>query len=200
MHAATYQVTITDTVSNCSELATVTVGQPDPINLSIDAISNVLCYGQSNGAVQVSGIGGMPSYTFDINAAGQVPNSSGQWTNLSGSYTVTVTDLNGCGSIDSFIITNPDTLTVELDTNNITCNGLVDGALNATIQGGVPSYTIVWNPLPSGVINGEDSIMSLPAGSYTITVQDSNGCIATATGLVLSPIIVSVTDNECIMC
>ena len=183
--------------------ANVTVGQPDLIDLSIDAISNVLCYGQSNGAVQVSGIGGTPTYTFDIDAPGQVPNNTGQWINLtSGSYTVTVVDLNGCGSIDSFTITNPDTLTIELDTTNITCNGLVDGALHATIQGGIPAYNIVWNPLPSGVTNGEDSIIGIPAGSYTITVQDSNGCIATAVGLVLEPdpILVTVIDTNALLC
>ena len=75
---------------------------------------------------------------------------------------------------------------------------MVDGALHATIQGGIPAYNIVWNPLPSGVTNGEDSIIGIPAGSYTITVQDSNGCIATAVGLVLEPdpILVTVIDTN----
>ncbi|TXB63328.1 adhesin, partial [Vicingus serpentipes] len=92
--------------------------------------------------------------------------------NLSAStYSLTVTDNNGCSVDSSVIITQPDLLSASISNLNVSCNGGNDGQATVTVNGGTSPYSYNWS-------NGDTTPTadSLTAGTYTITITDSLGC------------------------
>jgi gliding motility-associated-like protein len=90
------------------------------------------------------------------------------------SYTVTVTDINGCSNIDSVSVFANTEITVALNPTNITCNGLCNGEIESTINGGNSPYTYNWSNSNNQQINS-----NLCVGTYSLTVIDNLGCLAT---------------------
>lgn len=174
--ANTYRVTITD-ANNCVKIDSVTIMEPDAIVVSIDFSTDVLCNGDATGTATVSAIGGDGNYVFTSNAA--VPFVGSSISGLTaGSYIVTATDGNNCTGIQTLIINEPSVLSPTLFINNVGCGGPNGGsAAIRTTTGGVGPYTYLWAPDP-GVANGQgtDSIFNQPAGNYSVTVTDFNGC------------------------
>ncbi|MEX2596964.1 MAG: T9SS type A sorting domain-containing protein, partial [Salibacteraceae bacterium] len=99
-----------------------------------------------------------------------------------GSYTVTITDDNGCTDTETVSITEPGLLVAsiifEVDVN---CAGDSTGMAVATALGGATPYSYAW---PSGFLAANDTLSGLPAGLYTVTVTDANGCSDTSTALI----------------
>jgi hypothetical protein len=179
----THTVTVTDAVG-CSVVAQSTLAAPLAITANISTTA-VNCNGGSNGAASVAVTAGVAPYSF-IWSTGQTSTSlSGL---IAGTYTVTVTDFRGCTASFPAIVTQPSALNFTTVVTNITCNNLNNGSIAATPTGGTPGYTYLWS-------NGgtASSISSLPAGTYTLTVTDSKGCIRTsAAGTIVNPAVISV--------
>jgi gliding motility-associated-like protein len=150
---------------------------------------NVLCNGNNTGSINLTVTGGTGPYTYawSNNATVQDP-----LTLVAGTYSVTVTDANGCTATTSATITQPQSaLTVTTQTQNIICpNGT--GSINSIPAGGVSPYTYSWtNQATTQNING------LQVGIYTVTVNDFNGCQANASGTIglsLSPFPVQILN------
>jgi gliding motility-associated-like protein len=173
-----YSVTVTNQ-QGCQGSDTIVISQPANLQLNISRL-NVLCFGQSNGNFTATVIGGTPVYNYSWN-----PNLGNTATPNSlpvGVYRITVTDSKGCTveGIDS--ISQPPALNVVVATTNATTNGGNEGTAKANITGGSPSFTYTW----SNAAN-TDSISSLVAGNYCVTVRDSRGCTAAACGAVTDP-------------
>jgi hypothetical protein len=166
--AGTYTVTLTD-ANACSVTATVSISQPAALAISLDSSISPLCNGDANGGIYISVSGGTPNYTYSW-SGGSTNQDLASATG--GSYDVTVTDANGCTVSATYILTQPATLAVNVDSSkNITCNGANNGAIFTTVTGGVGNYTYSWS-------NGAntDDLSGLGVGSYTLTVTDGNGC------------------------
>jgi hypothetical protein len=166
--AGTYTVTVTDG-NNCVSTFVSTISQPTAgINL-VPTSTNILCNGAGNGTAGVTATGGTGLYTYNWS------NSSSN-ANLSflqaGTYSVTVTDANGCSAtVPAFTITEPSALTVAATVNDVTVFGGTDGSVNLGVSGGTGSYTYNWsNGATTQNING------LAAGIYSVTISDANGC------------------------
>jgi hypothetical protein len=131
--------------------------------------TNLICFGQNNGQItaNVSGATAPLSYSWTPAA----PNSS-VITNLSaGSYTLSVTDGLGCKTTSITTITQAASITLNVSTKSITCNGGLSGA-TVNIAGGVSPYTYSWSP-----VTGTNSVLpNIPAGNYTVTITDNVGC------------------------
>jgi ELWxxDGT repeat protein len=159
----TYRLTVTDQNGSTAAFST-TITEPPLLTASADG-TNVSCYGGSNGTATVTADGGTTpySYLWSNNATTQ---SIG---NLSaGTYTVTVTDGNGCTKTSSYQVTQPATqLSVSMSTTSASCNG----SATATPAGGTSPYTYLWSNNAT-----TQSITNVPAGAYTVTVTDANGC------------------------
>ena len=179
--AGTYTVTVTDS-NGCTTTTMVEIEEPCPVITVTTSHSNETCVGSMDGQVAVSTSGGAGLMTFLWS------NGATTFTvnNLSvGTYTVTVTDENGCTATGSEIIElSPEGIWVDITTTNTCINGNT-GTANAVVTTGVSPYTYAWS-------NGAttDSISGLSAGDYTITVTDSNGCI----GIFTTEITVSTTN------
>ena len=105
-----------------------------------------------------------------------------------GSYTVAVTDVNGCTGTALATITQPTLLTATAAGGNVLCNGGT-ATLTATAAGGTANYNYAWTPggNTNAIANG------ISAGTYTMTVTDANGCTATAATTITQPTALAVT-------
>ena len=182
----TYIVTITD-ANNCVALDTVIINEPAPILLT-SSVTNVTCNAAANGTATVTPTGGTGTLGYIWNTTpGQTANTA---TGLApGVYSVTATDANGCGKIESVTITEPSTITLTAATNtNPSCNSASDGTANSSISGGNSPYTFIWT-------GGQttQNATGLSNGIYTVTATDANGCENTATVTLTEPNAVTIT-------
>ena len=158
---------------------TVVITSPNIVTVSLIDSANALCYQQANGEIQVAGNGGTPGYSYSWDDSNSGNLRAGL---VAGTYTVTATDSNGCTSDPrSITITEPDTMVVVVElggTLNPRCNGDMNGILSTRwIRGGnmntTPNYT--WSANTPNPPN-EPIATGLPAGTYSVTVTDGNGC------------------------
>jgi uncharacterized protein (DUF2141 family) len=184
-----YTVTVTDS-KGCTGTASITINNiPSP---TVTATKVDPTCGFSNGSASASPAGGSPGYTYKWSSGQTTQNISG----LSpGSYTVTVTDAQGCtatATVNLSNITGPSLTVVKVDA---LCD-VNNGSATANPTAGTPNYTYIWS-------NGQNTqtINGLGAGTYTVTVTDANGCVAVGSATVINfpkPIVtISKVDAKC---
>ncbi|GIV33502.1 MAG: hypothetical protein KatS3mg031_1037 [Chitinophagales bacterium] len=174
-----HSVTVTDNLQ-CTSTASVQITQPQQLLATVDSITAVRCFGESNGFARLLTMGGTPPYHYQWTNGDTAAEASGL---SAGTYTVTVTDDNGCIISTQVQIAQPALLTVIIDSLiPVSCHGLSDGALHAIAGGGVPGYQFSWS---SG--QETDWASGLPAGHYTVTVSDLNGCTVAASETITQP-------------
>jgi subtilisin-like proprotein convertase family protein len=166
----------TPTAGLCATTTTINVNVVNSPTLS-SVITNPLCFGSANGAINLTASGGTVPYSFNWSNGGIVEDLSGL---TAGNYSVTVTTADGCTSSLSNSLVNPALLTVGITaTTNVLCNGAATGNATAMASGGTSGYTYQWST-GSAVATAS----SLAAGTYTVTATDANGCTATTTATV----------------
>ena len=135
-------------------------------------VSNILCNGAANGSVVASVSPIIPGATLPLTYAWSNGNTGLTLYNLApGTYSLTITDALGIPQIETVTITEPPALSLTLAGTDVTTLGGNDGAITATVSGGVTPYTFVWS---NGA--GTQDLNSIFAGVYTLTVFDANGC------------------------
>ncbi|MBK6933201.1 MAG: SprB repeat-containing protein [Saprospirales bacterium] len=145
------------------------------------ATTDVLCFGQNTGAIDLSAGGGAAPYTFSWLPG--IPGNPEDPAGLpAGNYTVLVTDMAGCTATASFTVGQP-AAAVQLvcsQSSNVSFPGATDGAAAIDISGGVAPYSVVWSPGTSQANLGAGvfSIGNLGVDNYAVTVTDANGCPA----------------------
>jgi hypothetical protein len=193
--AGTWTCTVTD-ANSCVASQSFTVTQPTAISLTAASQTNVSCNGGANGAAAVNGAtGGAGGYTYNWTPGNPTGDGTVSVTGLTaGTWTCTVTDANGCVASQSFTVTQPTAISVTAASQtNVSCNGGANGAATVnTPTGGTPSYTYNWTPgNPTG--DGTASVTGLTAGTWTCTVTDANGCVASQNFTVTQSTAISVT-------
>jgi hypothetical protein len=141
-----------------------------PITLTTSK-QDVNCFGQNTGSAAISASGGTTPYTYLWSNGTTNSTISGL---LSGTYTVTVS--GGTTATASVVVNQPNSaVTTSISVSNITCD-FPTGTMKVNASGGTPSYTYKWS-------NGATTATINPtvAGTYTATVTDNKGCIATQT-------------------
>lgn len=167
-----YTVTIID-ANSCSSSASVTITEPaSDLQFNVTTVE-ADCYNGDNGEATVNVVSGTSPYTYIWSADNQTSQTA---TGLipDNYYTVTVTDFNGCFSVDIVNIGSPsqiarvDSLTTI---NKTSCMGSLDGSIFIKYTGGTSPYSYYWN-------NGktDDKIYDLSMGTYFITITDFNNC------------------------
>ncbi|MCE7926862.1 MAG: T9SS C-terminal target domain-containing protein, partial [Haliscomenobacteraceae bacterium CHB4] len=185
--AGIYSVTATDD-ENCTATATVIITQPDPLmaNASTTPPSVI---GAADGTATANPQGGTAPYTFLWNNGAASSTITGL---AAGFYTVTVTDANGCTAVQTVEVWGGECfLLADLQTVDPLCSGLANGQATALPNGGAEPYSYLWS---SG--STEQTAINLAAGTYSVTVTDTNGCPFAGTVTLEDPALLTlVVDN-----
>lgn len=189
--AGAYTVTVKD-ANNCTGTSVVTISTANgPSGVSV-SISDVSCFGGTNGIIAASLSGSSGSVNYQLQPLG-ISNTLGGFNNLTiGTYTILATDATGCTISTVASISQPSLL--QLGTPNIIsplCNGATNGSLSISGVGGTPNYT--YNLAPTGLSNSTGVFSTLAAGVYTVSVIDGNNCSASSLLNISQPDIVLVT-------
>lgn len=182
----TYNVVVTDS-KGCTVNSTVTLTQPTAVAPTATG-SPVSCFGLSDGSANASATGGTGSYSYSwAPTGGTAAIATGL---VAGTYTVSVTDGNGCLGTTTAIVTQPAALTTTTSSTPASCNGSSDGTVTATPAGGTPNYTYSWSSGTSQTVSG------LPAGTYPVTITDANGCTVNSSATVTQPSAILLTSTN----
>lgn len=172
MLAGTYGYTVIDN-NGCIETGSAVIDQPlAPLDVTF-TITDVNCYGESNGSIDLTVTGGTAPYTFTwTNSTYSLSYTQEDLINfVADSYRFEVTDANGCTFADTLEINQPDELVLALIPTHVLCYGEATGSIDLTVVGGVLPYTYLWN---TGFTT--EDISSLIAGNYSVTVTDDHNC------------------------
>jgi hypothetical protein len=163
-----YSATVSDQNGCTGEVDSVLIAAPDPLVIQA-TISHLLCYQDSSGAISLSPEGGNGGYQWTWNSG----DSSAQRSGLSaGSYALTLSDAQGCQLSRSYLVEEPDSLSLTLQAKqDASCPGSQDGRLRLDAQGGTLPYQISWDHGATGAVAD-----SLGVGSYRATLIDEQGC------------------------
>ncbi|WBM74406.1 reprolysin-like metallopeptidase [Saprospira grandis] len=177
--AGTYIVTVTD-AAGCTTTATAVVNEPTALVASASS-SDETCAG-NDGTATATISGGTAGYTF-LWSDGQTTATANNL--VAGTYTVTITDANGCQTTATAVVNNsctPCTLAASTSATDASCNASNDGSATAIATAGTTPYSFLWS-------DGQTTATAtnLIAGTYTVTVTDAAGCITTATAVVNEP-------------
>ena len=165
-----YFVTVSD-ANNCIANSYVTITEP-PVLAIASAAYPVTCNGACNGQTVVIPSGGTPGYYYQWLPAG---GTSASATGLCpGTYSVTVTDGNGCTLSSSLAVTQPAPLTVNASGSTTICLGQ-NTNITAAASGGTGTYTYSWTGLGSGA---NQTVSPVSPSTYSVTAIDANGCVS----------------------
>jgi len=178
----TYFVTVTDD-NNCPADTSIdfTVTNPPPISILSVQSTDVSCHDSTNGTITVIASGGTPPLEYTL-TPGNIINNTGIFTGLgAGTYSVSVTDSNGCppALAPNIVIANPDEIQIVSESfTDISCHDFYDGTITVTASGGTGSlhYTL----FPDGTLTQTDNgtFTGLGPGTYYVIVTDDNDCPA----------------------
>ncbi len=191
----TYTIQATDTgATNPWAALTLIAVEPSTtctITTTANTNTDVTCNGANDGIAIANPTTGAPPYTYSWSPGG---NTNGTASGLSAAtYTVTVTDNNGCSGTASTVITEPTAVAISIATfTPVICNGGTGDATANAATGGTSPYTYSWSP------NGGTGLtaFSISAGTYTITATDNNGCTGTASVNITQPSAITYTHDS----
>jgi gliding motility-associated-like protein len=181
--AGTYSLTITDSIG-CIKDTLFTLRQPNPLAVVYDIpLFNdfaIACADSSTGSITLIPYGGADStlntYLWSsADGSGWEPSTQNQLGLTSGTYSVEVTDINGCDSSWIFTLNEPTPILIDsLYSDSAKCANTATGFVNLAVSGGVPGYTYFWN---SGQTT--EDLAWIYAGVYAVDIRDQNNCLLT---------------------
>ncbi len=181
--AGTYDVVVSDN-NGCTDTSSVTLTQPALLQASISTVNHVNCYGGTDGSATATGVGGTPPYSYSWFTS-PVQNTQTAVGLPRGTYTVAVTDANGCVATVSVSIQEPsDLVPFIISTTDVSCYGGNDGKAYALAAGGTAPYYYQWNTNPPQLNATADTLF---AGTYQVTITDANGCSDTISATINQP-------------
>ena len=197
-----YDIKVKDTYG-CTIDSSFVINEYDSLFIHLDSIQNISCYGDTNGMISITSHGGSQPHTYLWTGPNGFTSTATSITDLYiGTYSVIVSDINLCLIADSFEISEPTPLqlnVINTSVQDVSCNGKDDGRAEVEVlsNSGTSPYDFLWS---NGVANALNS--SLSAGISTCTVTDFNGCqevisvtIDEPNELVLN--VLNVEDNLC---
>jgi large repetitive protein len=190
LSAGTYTITVKDMALDLFDIP-VTITEAEALIIMVSG-EDVHCFGGNTGSVTASVTGGIAPYSYSWNS---VPvQSAPTATGLTfGTYTVTVTDANGCIATNDVTISQPGAdMVVLINQDNILCSGSTSGSASVTVTGGLEPYTFSWSTTPEQT---KETATDLSAGGYTVTITDSYGCVKTGSVTITEPLPMSVESS-----
>ena len=167
LRAGIYTVLVQDDLG-CGTMDTVILNNQNAPQSSANVI-DASCFGLANGSVQVSLMGGTPTYTFSWSDGSSTQHLSGA---SAGQYQLTITDAQNCKSFLLAEVNEPEPLLVSGSKTDLVCPGDMDGRIDVVVAGGSAPYTYQWDNNAT-----TEDLSGLEGGAYFVVVMDSKGCI-----------------------
>ncbi len=166
--SGSYTVVVTDS-AGCVAQKTVSLINTTVISAGV-TFTHPTC-SQSNGTIDITPSGGVSPYTYlwSTGATTQDLQNGGP-----GTYTVKITDANGCSVDKIYALRINNTLSLTYLVTPTSCLDDASGAINLSVSGGTAPYTYLWQD----AVTTEDR-SGLTAGVYKVTVTDAGGCSST---------------------
>lgn len=190
LNAGVFNLTVTDG-QGCTAFTGAVINEPTQLLNVTYTSTDVLCFGGSDGTIEISITGGVQPYYYNWGNQGEIlmNNFSEQIANLNiGEYFIRVTDRNGCVNEQYITITEPPLLQSSFTTVDVLCYGESTGEVDVTITGGTPNYTVTW----SDGQTTEDAV-GLAAGQYIYNLVDDHLCTTSDTAYITQPTEVEIT-------
>lgn len=193
-----YSVTVTDVCGNTAE-DSATVGIFDPPTAFLSGMTEICEGDQSTLQVEFTGDGpwrlgytidqGTPIYINNITEANYELN-----VNLGGTYEIyEIFDANCLGIGEGAGIVDMTTIDVQSNVTDITCEGGADGAIEISLSGGIPPYTLEW----ANGLGADSTLTNLSEGTYTLMVSDAGGCTKEVLFPISSPNSLGAVSFDC---
>jgi gliding motility-associated-like protein len=173
----------------CTGANTITLN-PNPLPTIGLAPTQIKCFGDNNGAITSTITTSTAPYTYSWSNAATTANLSAL---TPGSYTLQVTDANGCIKSGATTTITQPAAALSISTNvatNVACNGGFNGTATIVATGGTAPYAYGWLTAPPQLSN---AAVGLVAGTYNYGVKDANNCQVTGTATITEPTLVTVT-------
>ncbi|WP_163357922.1 T9SS type A sorting domain-containing protein [Dysgonomonas sp. 25] len=178
LYSGHYMICVTDSNHIQATSRIFHLVQPEPLVVSTNVRQHLLCDGYKIGEIEAVVTGGTPPYEYfwETGDTTHVVTGLGK-----GIYSVFVRDArykdnprHYC-SMEAFgEVTSPNGMNITSTIKEPTCSAYADGEITLTITGGVTPYTFLWS---DGATTQNRT--GIPAGDYTITITDANGCSLT---------------------
>lgn len=164
---------------------------PDSVSIHADAlVTNILCNGQSTGAITLTAFGTTPPYDYGIN--GGPLGSINTFTGLpAGPQVFRIEDDQQCYLDTTITLTQPTPITSTSVIVNVSCNGLSDGTVTTTAAGGLAPYTFA---IDAGAFGASNVFTGLAAGSHTVHIKDANNCLKDTVVTITQPAVLAITN------
>ncbi len=195
--AGLYTLTVTDALG-CSDVKEASVAEPAPLVVQLIPSDfsgfGVSCAGAADGTISALASGGTGAYAYDWTPA--VGTGSVLSGLTAGTYSLTLTDANGCTATALAELAEPQPLQLTLTPQDERCVGTASGAIGVSIQGGAAPYRV--NDQPPG--GATQVLVGLSGGTYSVAVTDANGCATTAEATLetlTSEVELSITPASC---
>ncbi len=204
--AGTYQLLVTD-AAGCYDSIPVIINQPNPIVINVLNTDDNACFGGAQGAIDVQATGGANNVNFTYawsTIGGPVFANTPNINNLeANTYVITASYINTlgqtCANPDTIQIYEPLPMGLNLNVTNIGCSGAGLGSIEAVIDNPIYPITYNWNGFPNDI----DSVLNnIPAGNYSLSVTDPNGCTETQSATVVASgnVINTTADIQNVSC
>lgn len=179
LSAGTYNTTVTD-AAGCKYVVANTINNLVPV-VTIDSIKPLSCSGGNTGKIYTSVSGGKTSYSYLWSSGQTIEDLNGL---SAGTYSLTLTDANGCTSSTTATINKPiDVFVTKAEYANCLSGTATDGSISLVPTGASP-FTFLWSTSPAQT---GASLTGLSPGNYTVTVTDVFGCTTTKNISLIDP-------------
>ena len=165
--AGIYVVNVTDS-KGCTSFAIATVSDEEAPTIAVSNVVSVSCFGEDNGAIDITPIGNTSGITYEWSNGETSQDISGL---VAGPYEVVATNGQGCVSVASVQVTQPDEVTIEFATSAAVCS-YASGTATAVVTGTTGPYLYMWSNSQTS-----ETATGLAGGVYSVTVIDNNSCL-----------------------
>lgn len=198
--AGDYSIYVSDG-NGCADTVDVTLTEPPAITASVFTQTNVGCYGNSSGYLELLAGGGVSPFMYSINGGQSFQASPGFYNLSAGTYNIVVKDANNCTKTLSATITQPAQLAFTVAIQDVNCYGGTSGQIVVSVTGGTAPFQ--YSSDGGSTYQSSATLSNLATGNYVVSVKDANNCTVSGGAFInqpSQPLAASIASQQNVLC